>query len=299
MKLALALLGFLLGLVPAAAQDWPTKTVRIMVPFGPGSTPDMVARLIAERLAAEARPGIRRSRTSRAPAAISAPMRSPRRSRTAPPSASRSAARSPSTPCCSRSSLTTRPRTSRGHAIWSPSRACSRSMRTSASTASASSSRCSKREPGKHNFGSIGNGSLSHLAMEAIALKSGTKMVHVPYPGSPQAITAVLRGDVQMACLPAISVTPQVASGKVKIFAVSTGQTLGAAAGRSDLEGSGDRRGGRRLDGTDRARQDAGCGDRQDQPRGGRRRSTLRRRGKGSRPSSWSRSATRPPNSAP
>jgi tripartite-type tricarboxylate transporter receptor subunit TctC len=79
-----------------------------------------------------------------------------------------------------------------------------------------------KREPGKYNFGSIGNGSLSHLAMEAIALKSGTQMVHVPYPGSPQAMTAVLRGDVQMACLPAISVTPQAASGKVKILAVST-----------------------------------------------------------------------------
>ena len=79
-----------------------------------------------------------------------------------------------------------------------------------------------KREPGKYNFGSIGNGSLSHLAMEAIALKSGAQMVHVPYPGSPQAMTAVIRGDVQMACLPAISVTPQVATGKVKILAVST-----------------------------------------------------------------------------
>src|SRR6185312_3943599 len=37
-----------------------------------------------------------------------------------------------------------------------------------------------KREPGKYNFGSIGNGSLSHLAMEAIALRSGTQMVHIP-----------------------------------------------------------------------------------------------------------------------
>ena len=81
-----------------------------------------------------------------------------------------------------------------------------------------------KREPGKYNFGSIGNGSLSHLAMEAIALKSGTQMVHVPYPGSPQAMTAVLRGDVAMACLPAIAVTPQLVSGKVKILAVSTGK---------------------------------------------------------------------------
>jgi tripartite-type tricarboxylate transporter receptor subunit TctC len=79
-----------------------------------------------------------------------------------------------------------------------------------------------RREPGKYNFGSIGNGSLSHLAMEAIALRSGTQIVHIPYPGSPQAMTAVLRGDVQMACLPAISVTPHAGSDKVKILAVST-----------------------------------------------------------------------------
>jgi tripartite-type tricarboxylate transporter receptor subunit TctC len=79
-----------------------------------------------------------------------------------------------------------------------------------------------KREPGKFNYGSIGNGSLSHLAMEAIALKSGTTMVHVPYPGSPAAMTAIIRGDVQMGCLPAISVTPHAAAGKVKILAVST-----------------------------------------------------------------------------
>ena len=56
-----------------------------------------------------------------------------------------------------------------------------------------------KKDPGKYNFGSIGNGSLSHLAMEAIALKSGTEMVHIPYACSPQAMTALMRGDVQMA----------------------------------------------------------------------------------------------------
>ena len=54
-SLALALSLVLGGLAPAAAQTssapvWPTKTVKIVVPFGPGSTPDMVARLIAERL---------------------------------------------------------------------------------------------------------------------------------------------------------------------------------------------------------------------------------------------------------
>ena len=81
-----------------------------------------------------------------------------------------------------------------------------------------------KKNPGKYNFGSIGVGSLSHLAMEAIALKSATQMVHVPYGSSPQAVTALLRGDVQMVCLPAISVTPQIASGKLRILAISTAE---------------------------------------------------------------------------
>src|SRR5262249_50775892 len=49
-RFALALFGLLFAWVPAAAQDWPTKTVRIIVPFGPGSTPDMVGRLIADHI---------------------------------------------------------------------------------------------------------------------------------------------------------------------------------------------------------------------------------------------------------
>jgi tripartite-type tricarboxylate transporter receptor subunit TctC len=46
--------------------------------------------------------------------------------------------------------------------------------------------------------------------------------VHVPYASSPQAVTAVIRNDAQMACLPAIAVTPQAKAGAVKILAVST-----------------------------------------------------------------------------
>jgi len=79
-----------------------------------------------------------------------------------------------------------------------------------------------KINPGKYSYASIGNGSLSHLAMEAIAEKAKGKMVHVPYPGSPEAMLAVLRGDVQMGMLPAASVVPQAKAGKLKLLAVST-----------------------------------------------------------------------------
>src|SRR6516165_5601924 len=49
-RFVLALCGLLFAWTPAAAQDWPTKTVRIIVPFGPGSTPDIVGRLIGDHM---------------------------------------------------------------------------------------------------------------------------------------------------------------------------------------------------------------------------------------------------------
>ena len=79
-----------------------------------------------------------------------------------------------------------------------------------------------KRRPGKMNYASIGVGSLSHLTMELVALRSGTEIVHVPYPGSSQAVTALLAGDVDMGCLPALSVVTQIRAGKLKAIGVST-----------------------------------------------------------------------------
>jgi tripartite-type tricarboxylate transporter receptor subunit TctC len=76
--------------------------------------------------------------------------------------------------------------------------------------------------PGKANYASIGVGSLSHLTMELVALRSGTEIVHVPYPGSSQAVTALLTGDVAMGCLPALSVVTQIRAGKLKAIGVST-----------------------------------------------------------------------------
>ena len=81
-----------------------------------------------------------------------------------------------------------------------------------------------KRRPGKANYASIGVGSLSHLTMELVATASGTEIVHVPYPGSGQAVAALLAGDVDMGALPALSVVPHVKSGRLKAIGVSTGK---------------------------------------------------------------------------
>jgi tripartite-type tricarboxylate transporter receptor subunit TctC len=79
-----------------------------------------------------------------------------------------------------------------------------------------------KARPGEHNYASVGVGSLSHLTMELVALRSGTDIVHVPYPGSGQAVRALLAGDVDMACLPAVSVLQQVKAGKLRVIGATT-----------------------------------------------------------------------------
>jgi len=79
-----------------------------------------------------------------------------------------------------------------------------------------------KKNPGKYNYSSMGGGSISRLAMEALAAKSGTEIVHVPYSGSSPAVMALLSGEVDIACLPAAAVMPQVKVGKLRALAVAT-----------------------------------------------------------------------------
>ena len=79
-----------------------------------------------------------------------------------------------------------------------------------------------KRNPGKFNYASLGNGTNSHLSMELIANRSGTPIVQVPYPGSGQAVAAIVAGDVQMGCMPAISVMPLAKAGRLKAIGVAS-----------------------------------------------------------------------------
>ena len=217
--LALALLALLVA--PASAQEWPAKTVRMVVPFGAGSTPDVIARMIAERLQqklgqtfiVENKPGASGMTGTDAVAkaepdgytvgiSIGGPLAINTLLFSKMPY-------DPAKDIALITILTTQP-----SALAVPA---SLGVNNVAELVA-----MLKKEPGKYNFGSIGNGSLSHLAMEAIAIKSGAKLVHVPYGSSPQAMTAVIRGDVQMVVMPAISVLPHVQSGAVKMLAVTT-----------------------------------------------------------------------------
>ncbi len=221
-RIALTALLSLAAAAPAMAQTWPAPTVKIEVPFGAGSTPDIVARIIADRLKdqypsstfiVENKPGASGNLGTDA-VAKAAPDGSTIGVSIGGPLAINTLLFSnlPYNPQKDIAPVT--------QLITQPS-ALAVNPQLNVNTV-ADLIALLKKDPGKYNFASIGTGSLSQLAMEAIAIKSGTKIVHVPYKSSPQAILAVIRGDAQMACMPAISVLPQAKDGKVKMLAVST-----------------------------------------------------------------------------
>jgi tripartite-type tricarboxylate transporter receptor subunit TctC len=222
-RIAIAALAILFGTIFAAAQDWPTKLVKIIVPFAAGATPDVIARLIADDLQTrlneafivENRPGASGNSGTDAVA------------KAAPDGATIGVSIGgplaintllfPSLPYDPRKDLTLITLLVTQPSVLAVNTALG-------VTDTRALIDVIKRNPGKYAFGSIGAGSLSHLAMEAIALKSGTQLVHVPYPSSPQAVTALLRNDVQMVCLPAISIMPQLHSGAIKVLAISNAE---------------------------------------------------------------------------
>jgi tripartite-type tricarboxylate transporter receptor subunit TctC len=221
-RIALTFCLLIAAAAPGMAQTWPAKTVKIMVPFGSGSTPDVVARIIADQLGqkypssvflVENKPGASGNLGTEA-VAKAAPDGGTIGISIGGPLAINTLLFSnlPYNPQKDIAAVT--------QLITQPSALAVNPDLKVNSVAELVA--MLKKDPGKYNFASIGTGSLSQLAMEAIAIKSGTKIVHVPYKSSPQAILAVIRGETQMACMPAISVLTQAKAGKVRMLAVST-----------------------------------------------------------------------------
>lgn len=216
-------LAALLWCTPLAALDWPSRQVTIIVPFIAGSTPDSLARIVADGLqqklgqpfVVENRPGAS-GNTGTAAAAKAAPD-------------GHTLGVSIVGPLVINHLLFAKmPYDTENDIAPITILASQPSVLTLSPNVAADSVEslivAIKREPGKFTYGSIGRGSLSHLAMASLAMKAGVTVVHLPFPGSPAAVTALLRGDVQMAALPAASVAPQAGPGKLKLLAVTSPQ---------------------------------------------------------------------------
>ena len=214
---------FALTALPAAAQDWPTKPVKLIVPFAAGSTPDVAGRMFADYLQTklgqpfivENRPGASGNTGTDAVAKAEPDGYTVGMSILGPLAMNAvlfgKLPYDPVKDLALVTMLVTQPNALAVNAQL-PVNNAQELLKLIADN------------PGKYNFGSIGNGSLSHLSMEALVLLAKSKMVHIPYPGSPAAVTALMRGDVHVASLPAIAITPQLASGQIKLLAISSAE---------------------------------------------------------------------------
>lgn len=85
-----------------------------------------------------------------------------------------------------------------------------------------------KSRPGQLNYGSGGNGSAAHLTTEYLKLQSQTFMVHVPYRGTAPAVNDLVAGQIQLLFTGAPAVLPFVKSGQMRALAVSSSKRMEA-----------------------------------------------------------------------
>jgi tripartite-type tricarboxylate transporter receptor subunit TctC len=83
-----------------------------------------------------------------------------------------------------------------------------------------------KKEPGKLYYGSAGNGSAGHLAIEYLKLVSGINVVHVPYKGTGPNLVDLVAGRTQMTAAGTPPLLPHVKAGKLRVIAVGSAKRL-------------------------------------------------------------------------
>jgi tripartite-type tricarboxylate transporter receptor subunit TctC len=216
------LAAFLFALASAAAfaQDWPSRPLRLIVPFAPGSSPDVFARLLAERMTANLKQPVVVENKAGAGGMIGTDAIA----KAAPDGYTFGV--SITGPLVNNTLLYRKmpydPFTDLAPVTLAVSQPCVlvASGGFNASTLPQALVEL-KRQPGAFNYASLGTGTMAHLAMERIASISGTQIVQVPYPGSAQALQALIRGDVQLGCLPASAVMPFVKSEKLKALGIA------------------------------------------------------------------------------
>jgi tripartite-type tricarboxylate transporter receptor subunit TctC len=209
----------LLQAVPAAAQNWPTRPVRIVVPFATGGPADVYARFLAQRLpdllgqsfVVENRPGagavIGTDLVAKAPAdGYTLLLMS-------------------NTHTVNETLVQNKPYDLQRDFVAVAPINYSDLVLVAHPSMPASNVRellkAAKEKPGKLNYASSGTGTPYHMAGELFKSMSDTKIVHIPYKGSSGARTDVLGGQVDMMFDAVTTMTEQVKAGKVKAIATT------------------------------------------------------------------------------
>ncbi|MGZ5177217.1 MAG: tripartite tricarboxylate transporter substrate binding protein [Burkholderiales bacterium] len=217
--ICITIAGAMLGTSTHAAETYPIKPVRMIVPYSPGGNADIQARYIAERLTDALGKQVVVDNRAGANGIIGAELavRSPPDGYTLLLVANTFTVNPglyPNIPYDTVKDL--QPITLVGDTP----------LLFVANTAVAASSvkevlALAKSRPGQLNYGSSGNGSPSHLAGALLEVMTGIKLVHVPYKGMAASNVAVMSGEIQLGFPSMTSVLPHVKSGKLKAFAIT------------------------------------------------------------------------------
>jgi len=207
------------GSTAATAQTYPSKPVRVVVPFAPGSTSDIVGRMIADRLtAALGQPFLVENRTGAGGTigtefvAKSPPDGYTLLVTTAATPISASVFRNLKYDTAAFMSVTVLTHSPLGFAAnpQFPPKTVSEFIAYA------------KANPGKVNYGSLGVGTSHHLTGEKLKIDAGIEMVHVPYKGSGPAHTDLMGGQIQVMFDNIVALLPHFKSGKLRALAVSS-----------------------------------------------------------------------------
>jgi tripartite-type tricarboxylate transporter receptor subunit TctC len=225
---AIAVLGGLAGLIHAQAQSYPNKPIRYIVPFAPGGSTDLLARLVAQKLQeAWGQPVVVDNRPG-AGGAIGAEAAAK-----SPPDGYTIIGGTISTHAINASVYSKLPydpikdfepvtllATQPNMLVVHPSIPAKNVAELVALL---------KANPDKYSFSTAGNGTSAHLAGELFKSMTGTKMQHVPYKGSAQALVDAVGGQVSMSFDNINTAYVQVKAGKLRALAVTTAKRSGIA----------------------------------------------------------------------
>jgi tripartite-type tricarboxylate transporter receptor subunit TctC len=206
---------------PADAGHWPAKPVHMIVPFPAGSSPDLIARMLNDKLGAalgqpvivENRPGAGGNIGTALVAAAAPDGQTIGLSIGGPLAVNKVLyAKLNYDPFVDLAPITLV--ASSPNVLVVDAKLGVESLRELIELA--------KAKPGSLNYGSVGNGSASHLTMELLKSLAGVDIVHVPYPGSPQVNSAIAGGQIAAAFVVPGTAMPLVQAGRLKAIAVTS-----------------------------------------------------------------------------
>jgi tripartite-type tricarboxylate transporter receptor subunit TctC len=219
MKALLAIL--LMAIATAQAQDYPSKSVRLIAAAAPGGNPDVLARMLAARLSdqfgkpfvVENIPGaggvVAAEQVARANPDGHVLMLGDSGAMAINPALNSKLTYSPLRDFTLITALAAVPTV-----LVAPASVPANTLAEFVALA--------KSKPGAMTYGSAGNGSVHHLTMAVFAARAGIDLLHVPYKGGTALVAALLGGEVQAGWSGIPNVAPHIKSGKLKVYAIST-----------------------------------------------------------------------------